>query len=110
LGLKGWALATCMFGWICLAVSFGLTRVFHTDQWMVVVPLTIHLFSFLVFGWAMVVTVLWMVWLGKWQEDMAIATINLFLAGAPVLYIVWAYMSQNKSLTRFVLSLMWTGQ
>ena len=99
-----------MFGWICLAISFGLTKVFHTDQWMVVVPLTIHLFSFLVFGWALVVTALWMVWLGKWQEDMAVAAINLFLAGAPVIYIVTAYMTQKNSLTRFVLGVMWTGQ
>lgn len=99
-----------MFGWICLAVSFGLTKAFQTDQWSVVIPLTVHLFSFLVFGWALVLTALWMVWLGKWQEDMAIAAINLFLAGAPVIYIVSAYLSQGKSLTKFVLGLMWTGQ
>ncbi len=110
MSLKGWALGTCMFGWICLAASFGLTKAFDTSGVLVVIPLTVHLFSFLVFGWAVVVTVLWMVWLGKWQEDMAIAAINLFLAGAPVLYFVWAYMSQSKSLTKFVLNLMWTGQ
>jgi hypothetical protein len=109
LTLKGWSLATCALGWLCLAASYLLTRIFHTDQWLVVIPLTVHLFSFLVFAWAMVVTVLWMVWLAKWQEEMAIALINLFLAGMPVAYILWAFLSQPKSLSKFVLGLMWTG-
>ena len=109
MSLKGWSLATCFFGWFCLATSFLLTRVFHTDQWSVVIPLTVQLFSFLVLAWAIVVNVLWMIWLARWQEDMAIALINLFLAAGPVFYIVYSYMNQSKSLTKFVLNLMWTG-
>jgi hypothetical protein len=108
--LKGWSLSTCLTGWLLLALSFVLTRVFETDQWSVVVPLTVHLFAYLVLAAAAVLSVLWMLALARWQEDMAVAIINLLLASAPVVYLIWTYSRQDRPLTKFVLYLMWTGQ
>lgn len=108
--LKAASLATCLAGWILLAASFLLTRVFETDRAVVVIPLTVHLFGYLVLLAAAALSILWMSWLGKWQEDMAVAFINFLLCAAPVAYLVYSFMSQERPLTQFVLFLMWTGQ
>lgn len=107
--LKGWSLATCLAGWLVLALSFLLTRFFDTDEWSVIVPLTVHLFGYLVCAAAAVLSLLWITWLGRWQEDMAVAILNLCLALAPVVYLLWSFMNQERSVTKFVLFLMWTG-
>ena len=110
MNLKVWSLVTCLAGWLTLALSYALTRVFHTDQWAVVIPLTVHLFGFLVLGAAIVLTILWMIWMARWQEDMAVAMINLLLCGGPVVALLWSFMQQQHSVTKFVLALMWTGK
>jgi len=109
MSLKAWSLSTCLAGWITLAASLVLTRVFETDNWQIVIPLTVHLFAYMVLAWAALLTALWMLWMARWQEDMAVALINLGLCGVPVLFFIWSYLGQQKSLTKFVLTLMWTG-
>jgi hypothetical protein len=41
---------------------------------------------------------------------MAVAILNLCLALAPVVYLLWSFFNQERSVTKFVLFLMWTGQ
>lgn len=108
--LKAWSLSTSLAGWLTLGLSFVLTRVFDTGGWQVVIPLTVHLFGYLVLGSALVLSLLWMIWLGRWQEDMGVALINCLLAGGPVVVFLWSYFHQNSDFNRYVFGLMWTGQ
>lgn len=110
MSLKVWSLAICLAGWLTLGASFLLARVVHTDNWQVVIPLTAHLFAYMVLGAAATVTILWMIWMARWQEDMGVALINLLLSATPVVLLVWTYMHQSKSLTKFAFALMWTGK
>ena len=110
MSLKAWSLLTCMAGWLTLALSFVLTRFVHTDGWQVVIPLTVHLFGYMVLGAAAVVTSLWIIWMARWQEDMGVALINLMLCSTPVAMILWNFYHQQKSLSKFVFALMWTGK
>lgn len=109
MNLKVASLATCLAGWLLLTLSFLLTRVLETDSWKVVVPLTVHLFAYLTMLAAALMSGLWMVALGRWQEDMGVAGINLLLSGLPVVYLVVTYVQSGKPFTRFIFSLMWTG-
>jgi uncharacterized membrane protein len=110
MSLKAWSLVTCLAGWLTLALSLVLTRFFETDGWQVVIPLTVHLFAYMVLAAAAVLTLLWALWMSRWQEDMAVALINLLLCATPVLVVLWNYWHQHKTLTKFVLALMWTGK
>lgn len=110
MSLKVSSLTTCFSGWLLLAASFALTRVFATDKWSVVIPLTVHLFAYLTFATALVLSVLWMVWLGRWQEDFGVAIINALLALGPLVWLLWSYTHQSKGFSQFLLHLMWTGR
>lgn len=110
MSLKAWSLLTCLAGWFTLALSLVLTRFLHTDGWQVVIPLTVHLFAYMVLAAAAVLTLLWALWMSRWQEDMAVAMINLLLCATPVLLLTWNFFHQQKSLTKFALALMWTGK
>ena len=107
---RAWSLSTTLLGWLILAASFALTRFFPTDQWEVVIPLTTHLFGYLVLAAACLLSFLWIVSLGRWQEDMLVALINLALAGSPLAIFLWSYLHQGRGFGKFVLFLMWTGK
>lgn len=110
MSLRGWSLVTAASGGLLLMASHFLTRVIATDQWSVVIPLTVFLFAHLVLGAAVVVCLLWCLWLGRWQRDTAVALLVGLVAAAPVVKLAWNYFHQTRPLTKFVLMLMWTGK
>ncbi len=107
---RAWSLTSTLLGWLVLAASFLLTKAFSTDQWEVLIPLTVHLFGFLVLAAACLLSLLWMVSLGRWQEDMLVALINLALALGPLGILVWSFSQQNRPFGKFLFYLMWTGK
>lgn len=109
MSLKLSSLLTCLGGWLILAGSLLLTRYVPTDKWSVVIPLTAHLFGYMMLAASVVLSVLWMVYLGRWQEDFGVAILTFFLAGAPVAWLAWTFTHQSKGFTQFALRLMWTG-
>jgi len=108
--LRGWSLVTAVSGGLLLLASHILKGVVATDQWQVVIPLTLYLFAHLVLGAAVVLCGLWCLWLGRWQRDTALAVLLALMAAAPVAHLSWRYAHQTQSLTHFVLFLMWTGK
>ena len=108
--LRGWSLATAVSGGLLLVASHLLTKVVATDQWSVVIPLTVYLFAHLVLAAAVILCLLWCLWLGRWQRDTGIALLVGLLAATPVSIFMWNYFHQTRPLTKFVLMLMWTGK
>lgn len=103
-------MVTAVSGGLLLLASHILKEVVATDQWQVVIPLTLYLFAHLVLGAAVVLCGLWCLWLGRWQRDTALAVLLALMAAAPIVHLSWRYTHQTRPLTQFVLFLMWTGK